>query len=256
MKKFNKNKFEINAKSFSLTKLNPYYLDKTHYLPYRYKDPSFKIKYNGPLMQKDLYLLNLMNNHFNISSDKYTLKTKQDLPLINSNPIEISSKKDIIFDLTDYYKNQKSDEFTKYSFDKLKKKFFFINPVLLKKQLIDYRKSKFEGTPTYQNKVKYNSKTFLINFQKQVNENNFLNWERIKKIHLLKEMKLGSSLEKYHDNDKIYEILGIKNPNKNYSPSKKHRSTKMTLIQSKLKKLEGSNVYSPSKRRKYSVTSF
>ncbi len=172
MKKFNNNKFEINSKSCSLTKLNPYYQDKTHYLPYRYNDPSFKVKYNGPLMQKDLYLLNLMNKHFNISSDKFSFKNKADLPLIKSNPIELSSKKDIVFNSTEYYNNQREDKSIDYAFSKLKRKFFYINPVLLKKELINYRKCKFKGIPLYQEKLKYNPKNFLLDFQKQVIENN------------------------------------------------------------------------------------
>ena len=133
MKKFIKNKFEVNAKSFSLTKVNPYYDDKTHYLPYRYKDPSFKKKYDGPLMQKDLYILNLMNNRFNASSDKYTFKNRKNLPFINTNQIEISSKKDIVFNSTEYYKNQRRDEYINYSFDKLKKKIFLYKSGFIKK---------------------------------------------------------------------------------------------------------------------------
>ena len=181
MKKFNKNKFEVNSKSCSLKKINPYYEDKRHYLPYRYSDPSFKKNYNGPLMQKDLYLLNIMNNHFNSPSEKFSFKTNPNLPLISSNPVELSTKKDIVFNSTEYYNNLREDLSTNYAFNKLKRKFFYFNPVLLKEQLINYRKCKFKGIPVNQDKLKYNPKTFFINFQKQVNENNFLNWEKLKK---------------------------------------------------------------------------
>ncbi len=257
MKKFIKNKFEVNAKSFSLTKVNPYYDDKAHYLPYRYKDPSFKKKYDGPLMQKDLYILNLMNNRFNASSDKYTFKNRKNLPFINTNQIEISSKKDIVFNSTEYYKNQRRDEYINYSFDKLKKKFFYINPVLLKKQLIEYRKCKYKGIPTYQGKLRNDPKKFLIKFQKQVNENNYLNWEKIKKIHMENEAKRGNKEDKFHDNNKIYEVLGIKNPNpvetekkKRYHHSnKKHKTMKLSININKLKLYQDNAIFSPNNRK-------
>lgn len=263
MKKFTKNKFEINTKSFSLTKVNPYYEDKSHYLPYRYKDPSFKKKYNGPLMQKDLYILNLMNNRFNVSSDKYSFKQKKNLPLINTNPIEISAKKDIVFNPTEYYKNQNRDKYINYSFDKLKKNFFYINPIFLKKQLIEYRKCKYKGIPTYQGKIKNNPKIFFLKFQKQVNDNNYLNWEKIKKKHMENEAKRGNKIDKFHDNNKIYEVLGIKNPNvteekeKEEKENKKgrhsqlrYKTMKLSLNNQKIKKLfEEYDLYKPSKRR-------
>ena len=255
MKKFNNDKFEINSKSCSLTKINPYYQDKTHYLPYRYKDPSFKVKYNGPLLQKDLYLLNLMNNHFNISSDKFSFKTKTELPLVNSNPIELSSKKDIVFNSEEYYKNQREDKSIDYAFSKLKRKFFYINPVFLKKELINYRKCKFKGTPLYQDKIKYNPKTFLLNFQKQVIENNCTNWEKLKNKHLEIETKRGDKDNKYHDNEKIYEVLGLKVPKSvkrqnNFHSFYKHKTIKLSLNNlNKFKILPDATSYKPYKRR-------
>jgi len=264
MKKFTKNKFEINTKSFSLTKVNPYFEDKSHYLPYRYKDPSFKKIYTGPLMQKDLYILNLMNNRFNVSSDKYSFKNKKDLPLINTNPIEISIKKDIVFNPTEYYKSQNRDKYINYSFDKLKKKFFYINPVLLKKQLIEYRKCKYKGIPTYQGQIKNNPKTFFLKFQKQVNDNNYLNWEKIKKQHMENEAKRGNKIDKFHDDDKIYEVLGMRSPNiseekeqrKTYHSISKFKTMKLSMNNPKIKLLfHEYDTYKPSKRR-LSITNY
>ena len=252
MKKNTKNKFEINSKSFSLTKVNPYYQNKENYLPYRYNDPSFKIKYNGPLMHKDLYLLNLMNNHFNIPSSK-RYDNKPDLPLIKSTHFEISKKKDIIFDSVNYYKNKNSEDKTNYAFSLLKKKFFYFNPVLLKKHLINYRKNRFKGITVYNNTDNnnsgFNSNKFGINFQKQVNENNYLNWIKIKQIHLTKENE--GKFDKYHDNDKIYEVLGIENPNiKNKLDSNiRHKSLRFYTRKKSLalQKID-SNVFRPNKR--------
>ena len=67
----NKDIFKENLKSISLHKINPYYENKSHYLPYKYIDPSFKTKYNGPLIQKDLYILNLINNRINKRKKNY-----------------------------------------------------------------------------------------------------------------------------------------------------------------------------------------
>ena len=252
MKKFYKNKFEANPKSFSLTKINPYYEDKTHYLPYRYSDPSFKKEYKGPIMQKDLYLLNLMNNHFNSSSNQFTFKNKQNLQLLNTNPIELSSKKDIVFNSTEYYNNQREDISTNHAFSKLKRKFFYFNPVILKEQMINYRKCKFKGIPLYQDKLKYNPKTFLINFQKKVNENNFLNWEKLKKNHDEVVKKKGNIDTKFHDNEKIYEVLGLKKPRAvkaKHTSFRRHQSIKIQISQNKLRMLQEGNTYRPIQRK-------
>jgi hypothetical protein len=96
MKKFGGNMFKINSKSLSLTKINPYYQRKDNYLPYKYKDPSFKTKYNGLLMQKDFYLFNLMKNHLK-KTISYKNNNQKNLPLIESHPIEVSKKKRISF---------------------------------------------------------------------------------------------------------------------------------------------------------------
>lgn len=48
------NIIKVNSKSLSLSKINPYYQNKDHYLPYKYKDPSFKTKYNGLLLKRFL----------------------------------------------------------------------------------------------------------------------------------------------------------------------------------------------------------
>ena len=253
MKKTNKNKFEINSKSISLTKLNPYYENKDHYLPYRYSDPSFKLKYNGPLMQKDLYLLNLMNNHFNASSSK-KYDYKPNLPLIQSTQIDISKKKDIVFEPLEYYKTKNSEIKTNYAFSLLKKKFFYVNPVLLKKQLIDYRKNRFKGINVSQDKAKYNPNKYGLNFQKQVIENNYKNWEKIKEKHLKKELE-GYN-DKYHDDNKIYEILKIKNPNKyNYTEARLNSNIKHKSINLSIRKSIESNFFRPNKR-KYTQTNY
>ena len=179
MRAFDKNKFKIKSKSLSLSKINPYYENKEHYLPYKYKDPSFKTKYNGPLMQKDYYILNLMNNRLKKAVSHKTIN-KEELPLIQSTPIEIFKKSDLVFNSSEIERQKFKKEYTKYAFIRLKKNFFNFNPISSRNDLIKYRKNKFRGIPNYKEQIKFNPKTFLMNFQKQINRNNYQNWEKIK----------------------------------------------------------------------------
>ena len=82
----NKDKFKEYAKSISLHKIKSYYENRSHYLPYKYIDPSFRNKYKGPLMQKDLYILNLINNRINkrkklLNNSKLKNKTQKNAKL-------------------------------------------------------------------------------------------------------------------------------------------------------------------------------
>ena len=212
MKKFDKNKFKIKPKSLSLSKINPYYDNKENYLPYKYKDPSFKTQYNGPLMQKDLYILNLMNNRLK-KVVSYKNIEKDELPIIQSTPIEISKKTDIVFNSAELEKQQLIKEYTKFAFTKLKNSFFTFNPVSSKEDLIQYRKNKFRGIPIYKEKLRYNPKTFMLNFQKQIIQNNYQNWERIKEEYEKKELIKPIKKDKYYDENKIWEVLNINKKN-------------------------------------------
>ena len=103
MKKSGENIFKISPKSLSLSKINPYYQNKEHYLPYKYKDISFKTKYNGLLLQKDFYLFNLMKNHLK-KEISYKNIIKKALPLIESHPIEVSKKTELVLNSEDFKK--------------------------------------------------------------------------------------------------------------------------------------------------------
>ena len=213
MKKLERNKFNINTKSLSLSKINPYYDNKENYLPYKYKDPSFKTQYNGPLMQKDFYIINLMNNRLK-KVFSYKSMDKNELPLIHSTPIEISKKTDLVFNSAEFEKQQLIKEYTQFAFTKLKRSFFSFNPVSSKSDMINYRKCKFKGIPIYKEKIRYNPKVFMMNFQNQINQNNYKNWEKIKEEYEQKEMNEPKKIDKYHDENKIWEILDIHNNNK------------------------------------------
>ena len=222
MKKIDKNKFAINSKSFSLSKINPYYENKEHYLPYRYKDPSFKTKYNGLLMQKDYYIINLMDKRLK-KLPAYKRENKKDLPLIQSNPIEVSKKKDIIFNSTEFEKSKSIKEYSRYIINNLKRDFFKFNPYTTRSEMINYRNNNIKNNSTYNQNIKNNPKIFLMSFQKKIHENNYKNWDKIKEEYERKELNEPNKFDKYYDKDKIWEILNenkkrfIKSLNSNYS---------------------------------------
>ena len=256
MEKYDKNKFRIKSKSLSLSKINPYYDNKENYLPYKYKDPSFKTQYNGPLMQKDLYLLNLMNNRLKKVSSYKSIE-KDELPLIQSTPIEISKKTDIVFNSAELEKQQLIKEYTKFAFIKLTNNFFNFNPVSSKSDLIKYRKNKFKGIPIYKERLKYNPKTFMVNFQKQINQNNYQNWEKIKEKYEKKELINPIKNDKYYDENKIWEILNINRRNvrnksyKNFTEGNKQtdlilpENKRICIFKSEDK--DGKKIFSPIK---------
>ena len=212
MKKSEKNKFKINSKSLSLTKINPYFNNKENYLPYRYKDPSFKTEYNGPLMQKDYYIVNLMNNRLK-KVNSYKKINKDNLPFIQSTPIEVSKKTDLVFNSAEYEKQKIIKEYAKYAFYQLKRHFFCFNPISSKNDLINYRRAKFKGKPLYKEKIRYNPKLFMVNFQNNINQNNYKNWERIKEEYELKEINEPQKIDRFYDANKIWKILNKRNAN-------------------------------------------
>ena len=213
MEKFGKNKFKIKPKSLSLSKINPYYDNKENYLPYKYKDPTFKTQYNGPLMQKDYYLLNLMNNRLK-KVIIYKIMDKDELPLIQSKPMEVYKKTDLAFNSAELERQQLIKEYTKFAFSKLKRNFFRFNPVSSKTDLIKYRKNKFKRVPGFKEAIRYNPKTFMMNFQSQINQNNYQNWENIKEKYEKRELNNPIKIDKYYDENKIWEVLNINKRNK------------------------------------------
>ena len=258
-KKFDKNKFKKKSKSSSLSKINPYYDNRDNYLPYKYKDPSFKTKYNGPLMKKDLYLLNLMNNRLK-KVESYEKLDKNELPMIQSSPIEVSKKKDLVLNSSEIEKQQFKKEYSKYIFYKLKNKFFNFNPITSRNDMIKYRKNKFRGIPMYKEKIRYNPKTFLVNFQ---NQNNYKNWEKIKEEYEKKELSAPIKNDKFYDENKIWEILNINKRNdKNfdsyiyYTEGDRHNkkisksmSEKKRILIFKSESRDGKKFFSPIKMK-------
>ena len=206
MKKIAKYNFKINSKSSSLSKINPYYESKDHYLPYKYKDPSFKTQYNGLLLQKDYLILNLMKNRLK-KVTSYKVLSKRDLPSIYNSPIEISKKTDLVFNSAELEKKKFKNEYAKFIFSKIENKFFNFNPVLSRNDMINYRKNKYKGSNTYRQSMKYNPKTFIEEFRRQINQKNYQNWEKIKQEYEQRELSEPKRVDKYYDKNKVWEIL-------------------------------------------------
>ena len=197
-----------------------------------------------------------MNNRLKKVSSYKSIE-KDELPLIQSTPIEISKKTDIVFNSAELEKQQLIKEYTKFAFTKLTNNFFNFNPVSSKSDLIKYRKNKFKGIPIYKERLKYNPKTFMVNFQKQINQNNYQNWEKIKEKNEKKELINPIKNDKYYDENKIWEILNINRRNvKNKSYKNFTEGNKQTdLILTENKRIcifksedkDGKKIFSPIK---------
>ena len=53
----------------------------------------------------------------------------------------------------------------------------------------------------------------MLNFQKQIIQNNYQNWERIKEEYEKKELIKPIKKDKYYDENKIWEVLNINKKN-------------------------------------------
>ena len=210
MKKIANYNFKINSKSSSLSKINPYYENKDHYLPY--KDPSFKTQYNGLLLQKDYLLLNLMKTRLK-KVVSYKKMNKKDLPTIYNSPIEISKKTDLVFNSAEFEKKKFVNQYARFIFSKIENKFFNFNPVLSRNDMINYRKNKYKGYNTYRQPMKHNPKTFIADFRRQIHQKNYQNWEKIKQEYEQRELSEPKRVDKYYDNNKVWEILNEKKKN-------------------------------------------
>jgi hypothetical protein len=132
---------------------------------------------------------------------------KKELPTIYNSPIEISKKTDLVFNSAELEKKKFVNEYAKFIFSKVEKKFFNFNPVLSRNDMINYRKNKFKGYNTYRQPMKHNPKTFIAEFRRQVNQKNYQNWEKIKQEYEQKELSEPKRVDKYYDKDKVWEIL-------------------------------------------------
>ena len=137
----------------------------------------------------------------------YKKMSKKDLPTIYNSPIEISKKTDLVFNSAELEKKKFVNEYAKFIFSKVENKFFNFNPVLSRNDMINYRKNKFKGYATHRQPMKYKPKTFISEFRRQINQKNYQNWEKIKQEYEQRELSEPKRVDKYHDNNKIWEIL-------------------------------------------------
>ena len=212
----NKNKFKENTKSISLVKLNPYYEDKAHYLPYKYADPSFKIRYKGPLMQKDLYILNLMNNRINkrknLSNKKNEFKNRTEINQKLSPNVCITTE--IIFNSKEIEKKNALDDYSNYITNLLKKKFFNFNPVKSKEKYIKFREYLYKDIPTYRGKPRKINNHYLTLFKKDIRNQTYKSWRKIEKDYQKRDLSKDKFLrtdyfERYKN--KTINIVNLRN---------------------------------------------
>ena len=201
----NKNKFKENVKSISLRKINPYYENKSHYLPYKYTDPSFKIKYKGPLMQKDLYILNLIDNRIN--KKKSFLNNSNNNKFKNKNQVcpklspNIAVTTELIFNSDEIDKKKANADYLGYITNLIKNKFFNFNPISTKKKLIQYREYLFKDIPTYKGKPRKINSDYLNIYRQKMREQSYINWNKLKAEY----MKRDISEDKYLQTDYNYD---------------------------------------------------
>jgi len=214
LKTFNKkNKFKENPRSISLTKVNPYYENKAHYLPYKYTDPSFKSKYKGPLMQKDLYMLNLMNNRINNKRhlSNYNNKYESKSQVCQKLTPNVAITTEIIFNSAELEKKSAMEDYYNYINNLLKKRHFKFNPVKNKDEFIKYREYLYKDIPTYKGKPRRINNHYLKLFEKEMREQAYKNWKQIENEYKRKEYSEDKFIKTdYSDNHK-YNIFHIKN---------------------------------------------
>ena len=182
-----RNKFKENKKSISLNKINPYYNNKSHYLPYKYIDPSFKTKYNGLLIKKDLFALNLINNRINkkkiLFDNKDKLKNKTQIR--NKLTPNIAITYELKLNTEELAKKKAKEDYSQYMTSLIKNKFFNFNPIKSKNKLMQYREFIRKNIPFYKGKQRKINSCFYLNLYKQrMREQTYNSWLKIQNEYL------------------------------------------------------------------------
>ena len=226
----NKNKFIENKKSISLHKINPYYENKSHYLPYKYIDPSFKSKYKGPLMQKDLYILNLFNKRINKKNILFNNnKLKNKTQLLSKLTPNIAVTSELVLNNAEIEKKKVKQDYSNYITNIIKKKFFTFNPIKSKNKLIQYREYINKNIPTYKGKPrKLKSHYYLDAFQQKMRDQAYKSWKILEDKYIQRENSEDKYLKTDYNNFFfIANTFSRNNPNltqKNFSiPIKKNK---------------------------------
>ncbi len=217
-----KNKFNVNSKSLSLTKVNPYFGNKEHYLPYKYSDPSFKSTYHGPLLQKDFFLINMMSNRLKKNFSFINGKQR------NSNSTNLGSviAKDSVlsFNFPKSPKEKIDGNFTEYAFSLLKEKYFRFNPRTNREKMFQYRNKKSTFGKYYIQNQEKEIDNYLNNYNNEINKRNYQNWEKIKEEYSKKyifEDKFTLSCKNNNDNYETFKnVININKYLAHYQPIK------------------------------------
>lgn len=251
----NRNKFKIlNKKSMSLTKVNPYYNNKNHYLPYKYSDPIFCSTFQGPLMQKDYYILNLMNNRLNKNKNKNQNQNRLNHFSVTNSPQRnlgsvITKESVLSLNSNEFHKQSYIENYKNYALSLLKDKYYRFNPLILKENSSSTsikRKKNNQNFYTCQNSKKSMS-YFLEKCMEDINHNNNNNFYNINNIYKKRE-KIKEKYSKTNYDENKYVLFDNKsnknnissNPFKNVNDIKKILNTK-NLNMNKNKNLEKRN---------------
>ncbi len=211
-----RNKFKENKKSISLHKINPYYENKSHYLPYKYTDPSFKTKYKGLLIKKDLLILNLINNRINkkklLLNNKDKLKNKTQIH--NKLSPNIAITRELVLNTAELEKKKAKQDYYQYMTSLIKNKFFDFNPIKSKNKLIQYREYMKKNIPIYKGKErKINSHFYLNSFKQKLREQNYNSWKKLQSEYLQRENYDDKYLKtEYNFNYKVNPYFLKNNP--------------------------------------------
>ena len=229
-----RNKFKENKKSISLHKLNPYYDNKSHYLPYKYIDPSFKTKYNGLLIKKDLFILNLINSRIKKKKLYINDKLKNKTLIRNKLSPNIAITSELVLNTGELEKQKAKEDYPKYMTSLIKNKFFNFNPIKSKNKLIEYREYISKNIPSYKGKKKKINSLFYLNlYNQRMREQTYNIWNKMQKEYLQRKNYDDKYLKtKYNFNYKVNPFLKD-NPNltqKNFSLKKGKIKNKLNFL--------------------------
>ena len=137
-------------------------------------------------MQKDLYMLNLINNRINkkklFGSNSNNNKRKNQIcPKLLPN---VAKTTELVFDSDEINKKKAKEDYSGYMTCLLRNKFLNFNPITSKNQLINYREYLFKDIPTYKGKPRIINGNYYMDIYKQkMREQSYQNWKKIKSMY-------------------------------------------------------------------------
>ena len=188
-----KNSFFPKTLTTSLRKTNPYLNKQGYYLPYKYSDPSYKLKYTGIFLKKDVDIQKLIHKRFisnrNIIDNKYKKKNTS------------LSPKEVI--INTYFPLKNNNNLFQYYLTKKDRKVFEDNPFISKYGSFNFG-------------IKSNNhKKILMNFSEQkikLNTLNPFNHHNHKKVKTLEIGINTINIDSSSTRNKLNKIYKKRNP--------------------------------------------